>query len=111
MNPLTPFDVLIALALAVRRFGLARTLIVSFLLSPLALYALPPVSCGCMPVLFRRCTYGRAYVAAAKSDLANLASQQEIHFAEHGSYSLDPDALAFSSSDGVRNDAVPSSPR
>ncbi len=50
--------------------------------------------CGCS-------TREGAYAAAMKSDLKNLASQQEIHFAEHESYSDRVQALAFTNSDGV----------
>lgn len=51
-------------------------------------------TCGCS-------TRVGAYNAAMKSDLKNLASQQEIHFSDAGAYSRDPRELAFTNSDGV----------
>ena len=104
----TPLDLAIAAALAARRFGLVRTLTVVLLTAPVWLYSLPPVSCGCFGPAFRRCTSAPYYLAATKSDLKNLASQQEIYFADHGTYSYDPDALGFVTSPGVETTIVAS---
>jgi hypothetical protein len=41
------------------------------------------------------------YAGAMKSDLRNLASQQEIYFSDHETYSADPEALRFFSSPSV----------
>jgi hypothetical protein len=57
-------------------------------------FALSMPACGCS-------TREKAYVAAMRSDLKNLASQQEIYFSDHRTYSADPVALAFVTSDGV----------
>jgi hypothetical protein len=51
-------------------------------------------ACGCT-------TRAAAYGVAIKSDLKNLATQQEIHFGSHGTYSEDVAALGFELSDGV----------
>lgn len=50
--------------------------------------------CGCT-------TRAKAYQAAMKSDLKNLASVQELHRADHGAYGGDLDALEFDPSSGV----------
>jgi hypothetical protein len=42
-----------------------------------------------------------AYRAAMKSDLKNLASQEEIYFSDNDGFSADPTALQFVSSNGV----------
>jgi type II secretory pathway pseudopilin PulG len=46
-------------------------------------------------------TREKAYFAAMKSDLKNLASQQEIYYSDNYSYSTSPGALAFVNSQGV----------
>lgn len=97
-----PLDLILTALLAMRRLGVRRTIVGAFFLTPLYLYSLPPVACSCLPTLFRRCIYGRAYLAAARSDLKNLASQQEIYYSDHFEYSSDPTALTFVHSDGVR---------
>ncbi len=77
-------------------------LIVGFF--PALMWAMPAQPCGCLRVPFQRCSsYGRdvAYGAAIRSDLKNLASQQEIYFSDHETYSADPVQLGFTHSDGV----------
>ena len=101
MSFITPFDLVIAAVFATRRLGLARSVLAGLLLLPVYMWTLPPVPCGCFPPLFRRCDYEIRYFAAIKSDLKNLASQEEIHFAEHGTYSNDWRELGFTHSDGV----------
>lgn len=96
-----PLDLTLTAVLAMRRFGFTRTLLGSFLLLPVYLYSLPPVPCSCIGPLFRRCDYGRPYRAAVMSDLKNLASQQEIYYSDHDTYSPDPVALGFTASTGV----------
>jgi len=71
---------------------------------PALMWAMPAQPCGCMRVPFQRCSsYGResAYFAAMKSDLKNLASQQEIYFSDYGEYTADFGDMGFWQSDGV----------
>jgi len=80
-----------------RRFPSPRSTVASALLglcvfAVLAATAIP--GCGCS-------TRQKAYTAAMKSDLRNLASQQEIFFADHDRYTHDPAALGFVTSQGV----------
>ena len=49
----------------------------------------------------------RAYVAAMKSDLKNLASQQEIYYSDEYSYTSSVSALAFTPSDGATVNITP----
>ena len=53
-----------------------------------------------------RISYGqkleRAYEAAMRSDLRNLATAQQMYFADHASYSPSLEALTYSPSPGVR---------
>jgi len=56
-------------------------------------YLAVPV-CGCS-------TREKAYEAAMKSDLKNLASQEEIYFSDNHAYSSSTADLAFTNSDGV----------
>jgi len=103
MTPGGPIDILITLFLAVRRFGLRRVLYASILLSPAYIYSLPPVPCGCIRPLFRRCApFERVYEASVRSDLKNLASQQEIYWSDNETFSADLKALGFVASNGVR---------
>jgi hypothetical protein len=99
----SPLDLTLTALLVARRFGLARTILYGFLLTPAILWSLPPQPCGCIRPLFVRCSGGRegAYRAAMKSDLKNLASQEEIHFSDVGSYSSDLDEIQFVASNGV----------
>ena len=103
----TPLDLVIAAVFAARRFGITRTFIGALLTAPVWLYSLPPISCGCLPS-FRRCTRAQYFRAVTKYDLKDLASQQEIHFADHGTYSYDTKALGFVPSGGVELSIVAS---
>ena len=58
----------------------------------LGILALP--ACGCS---YR----GKAHMAAMKSDLKNLASQQEIYYSDEYSFTTVVSDLAFTNSDGV----------
>ena len=102
MSFATPLDLVIATVLAVRRFGLARTMLGGLLLMPVYLWSQPPVACGCFRPLFVRCVYSLRYYATLKSDLKNVAALEEIHFAEHGTYAYDWRELGFTQSEGVR---------
>ena len=46
-------------------------------------------------------TREKAYFSAMKSDLKNLASQQEIYYSDHYTYTNNATALNFVDSDGV----------
>lgn len=72
-------------------FTLIELLIVVVIIGILAAIAIPKFSA----------TREKAYFAAMKSDLKNLASQQEIYYSDEYSYSSDASALAFTNSDGV----------
>lgn len=72
-------------------FTLIELLIVVVIIGILAAIAIPKFSA----------TREKAYFAAMKSDLKNLASQQEIYYADAYSYTTDTDALAFTNSEGV----------
>lgn len=76
--------------------GLLGAATTGLLFLQLCFYAIafPPLACGCSDRT-------KAYFAAMKSDLKNLASQQEIYFEDHGVYTTDPQAMSFTSSDGV----------
>lgn len=102
MFTFSPWEAALAWLLACRRLGRVRGTLLGLGLGCLSIYMLPPVSCGCFPTLLRRCAPSLRWYAAVRSDLKNLASQQEIYFADHASYSADPVALAFVHSDGVR---------
>ncbi len=72
-------------------FTLIELLIVVVIIGILAAIAIPKFSA----------TREKAYFAAMKSDLKNLASQQEIYYADNYAYEDDPAILTFVSSDGV----------
>ncbi|MDX1647955.1 MAG: prepilin-type N-terminal cleavage/methylation domain-containing protein [Longimicrobiales bacterium] len=72
-------------------FTLIELLIVVVIIGILAAIAIPKFSA----------TREKAYFAAMKSDLKNLASQQEIYYSDAYSYSAVPADLAFTNSDGV----------
>jgi len=97
-----PIDVVVVGAVLVRRLGLARAVFCGIGLAIAVQPLLPPVSCGCFGPMLRRCDRSRAYYAAVKSDLKNLASQQEIFFSDQNFYTSNTDALAFTESDGVQ---------
>jgi len=72
-------------------FTLIELLIVVVIIGILAAIAIPKFSA----------MREKAYFAAMKSDLKNLASQQEIYYSDTYSYSTSSTALAFTNSDGV----------
>jgi len=72
-------------------FTLIELLIVVVIIGILAAIAIPKFSA----------TREKAYFAAMKSDLKNLASQQEIYYADNYSYTSSTAALAFTNSEGV----------
>jgi len=72
-------------------FTLIELLIVVVIIGILAAIAIPKFSA----------TREKAYFAAMKSDLKNLASQQEIYYSDAYSYSSATTDLSFTNSDGV----------
>ncbi len=72
-------------------FTLIELLIVVVIIGILAAIAIPKFSA----------TREKAYFAAMKSDLKNLASQQEIYYSDNYSYSTSELNLGFVESDGV----------
>ena len=86
------FDVTIAALYLARRMGLVRTALCTVGLCILAVSLMPPI-----------CSGGRykSYVAAIKSDLKNVASQQEIFYADHNVYTSNLEDMGFVQSDGV----------
>ena len=72
-------------------FTLIELLIVVVIIGILAAIAIPKFSA----------TREKAYFAAMKSDLKNLASQQEIYYADEYSYTSSTTGLGFVSSEGV----------
>lgn len=72
-------------------FTLIELLIVVVIIGILAAIAIPKFSA----------TREKAYFAAMKSDLKNLASQQEIYYSDAYSYTTTTADLAFTNSDGV----------
>ena len=72
-------------------FTLIELLIVVVIIGILAAIAIPKFSA----------TREKAYYAAMKSDLKNLASQQEIYYADNYAYTTSTTALTFVSSEGV----------
>ena len=72
-------------------FTLIELLIVVVIIGILAAIAIPKFSA----------TREKAYFAAMKSDLKNLASQQEIYYSDWYTYSTNATALGFVESNGV----------
>jgi prepilin-type N-terminal cleavage/methylation domain-containing protein len=72
-------------------FTLIELLIVVVIIGILAAIAIPKFSA----------TREKAYFAAMKSDLKNLASQQEIYYADNYAYTSSTTDLAFTNSEGV----------
>ena len=72
-------------------FTLIELLIVVVIIGILAAIAIPKFSA----------TREKAYVSAMKSDLKNLASQEEIYYADNYSYSTVQADLGFAQSEGV----------
>ena len=80
-------------------FTLIELVIVVVIIGILAAIAIPKFSA----------TREKAYFAAMKSDLKNLASQQEIYYADAYSYTNVLSDLAFTNSEGVNVDINASS--
>ena len=72
-------------------FTLIELLIVVVIIGILAAIAIPKFSA----------TREKAYFAAMKSDLKNLASQQEIYYADNYAYTSSGTTLTFVASEGV----------
>ena len=72
-------------------FTLIELLIVVVIIGILASIAIPKFSA----------TREKAFISTMKSDLKNLASQEEIYYADHYTYTTDETALGFVSSEGV----------
>jgi prepilin-type N-terminal cleavage/methylation domain-containing protein len=72
-------------------FTLIELLIVVVIIGILAAIAIPKFSA----------TREKAYFAAMKSDLKNLASQEEIYYADNYSYTNSTVDMAFTNSEGV----------
>lgn len=86
------FDLIFVALYVTRRMSLRRSALCAVGLLVLAVVMTPPI-----------CSGGRehAYAAAIKSDLKNLASQEEIYYAEHHAYTSSFPDLEFVHSDGV----------
>lgn len=72
-------------------FTLIELLIVVVIIGILAAIAIPKFSS----------TREKAFMASAKADLRNLASQQEIYHNSNYTFSMDTDAVGFVPSEGV----------
>ena len=72
-------------------FTLIELLIVVVIIGILASIAIPKFSA----------TRERAFISTMKSDLKNLASQQEVYYNEHFSYAPDLSTVEADASDGV----------
>ena len=72
-------------------FTLIELLIVVVIIGILAAIAIPKFSA----------TREKAYFAAMKSDLKNLASQQEIYYSDYYTYTTNATNMGFVQSDGV----------
>lgn len=72
-------------------FTLIELLIVVVIIGILAAIAIPKFSA----------TREKAYVSAMKSDLKNMASQEEIYYSDNYSYTTSATALGFGASEGV----------
>jgi prepilin-type N-terminal cleavage/methylation domain-containing protein len=72
-------------------FTLIELLIVVVIIGILASIAIPKFSA----------TREKAYISAMKSDLKNIASQQEVYYNDHYSYAADLTTVEATVSDGV----------
>ena len=72
-------------------FTLIELLIVVVIIGILAAIAIPKFSA----------TREKAYVSAMKSDLKNLATQEEIYYSDHLAYTTSLTNMGFAQSDGV----------
>ena len=77
-------------------FTLIELLIVVVIIGILAAIAIPRFTA----------TRERAYVSAMKSDLRNLANQQELYFGQHFTYSTSPAELEWTLSARVENKGI-----
>ncbi len=102
MFNLGPIDLVVVGVLSVRKYGLLRSTLGALGLAAAFSYAQPPRPCGCFRPMFVRCSWDRGYLATVKSDLKNLASQEEIYFADRQVYSVDMSGIGFVPSQGVR---------
>ena len=75
-------------------FSLIELLLVTLIIGVLATIAIPRLTAA----------RDRAFVATMQADLRNLATQQEIHYADELTYSDDLDDLEFSASERVTVD-------
>ncbi|MCY4645996.1 MAG: prepilin-type N-terminal cleavage/methylation domain-containing protein [Gammaproteobacteria bacterium] len=75
-------------------FSLIELLLVTLIIGILATIAIPRLTAA----------RDRAFVATMQADLRNLATQQEIHYADELTYSDDLDDLEFSASERVTVD-------
>ena len=75
-------------------FSLIELLLVTLIIGILATIAIPRLTAA----------RDRAFVATMQADLRNLATQQEIHYADELTYSDDLDDLEFASSERVTVD-------
>lgn len=83
------------IALRLRRgagFTLIELLIVVVIIGVLAAIAIPKFAS----------TKERAYLAAMKSDLRNLAVSEDAYLADHGAYTKDKAALNFRETSGIK---------
>lgn len=102
--PFHPLDPLLLVLFLACKLRSVRAVVLLVGLIPAILYALPAEPCGCIRPPFVRCSAGGrelAYRAAMRSDLKNLASQEEIYFSDWGVYSADAAEIGFVSSNGV----------
>lgn len=74
-----------------RGFTLIELLIVVVVIGILAAIAIPKFSA----------TREKAFIAAIKADLRNLASLQELYYNENYTFTMDLDAVGFTGSEGV----------
>ena len=72
-------------------FSLIELLLVTLIIGVLATIAIPRLTAA----------RDRAFVATMQSDLRNLATRQEIHYADNLTYADDLDDLTFDSSERV----------
>jgi prepilin-type N-terminal cleavage/methylation domain-containing protein len=72
-------------------FTLIELLIVVVIIGILAAIAIPKFSSA----------RDRAFLSAARADLRNLASQEEVYYNDNYSYSSDVAALGFTNSEGI----------
>jgi prepilin-type N-terminal cleavage/methylation domain-containing protein len=72
-------------------FTLIELLIVVVIIGILAAIAIPKFGSA----------RDRAFISAAKADLRNLASQEEVYYNDNYTYTSDLDAVGFTNSEGI----------